>query len=279
MSELAAPGRASRVAVHVVISLVCLFVAIPLLWMLITAFQPADRIGDLMVNPLALTGRNIIDAFNLEPVAHWLLNSIVIAAGITIGKLLISIPAAYAFACLRFRGRTALFALTVGTMIVPDVVTIIPNYVLMAKLHWLNTYQGVIVPMLAFTAFYVFLLRQAMLTIPPGLLDAARIDGAGSLRTLVHIVVPTIRPSIAVVSALAFLSAWNIYLWPLLVLNRSEAQTLPVGIEHFAAGAGSAGQWGPLMVVGVLSVLPPLLVFVFAQKAIIGTLVDSGIKE
>jgi ABC-type glycerol-3-phosphate transport system permease component len=174
--------------------------------------RPQDPRRDLLSPELRLlptdpTLRNFLDAFKLQPVGAWLLNSVLIAGAIAVGKLLVSLPAAYAFARYRFRGRSVLFALVVGTMIVPDVITIVPNYVLVARLDWINTPQGAVVPMVAFTGFYVFLLRQAMLAIPQEIFDAARVDGANAWTILWRVAFPLVRPAVAVVAVLSFLSA------------------------------------------------------------------------
>jgi multiple sugar transport system permease protein/sn-glycerol 3-phosphate transport system permease protein len=269
------------VALHAVLILLCLLTAFPLLWMLSTALKPLDEIfaRDLRLIPSNPTLENFPEAFRLQPVGRWLLNSVVVAVAITIGKLALSVPAAYAFARFRFFGRNLLFALVVGTMIVPDVITIVPNYVLVARFDWINTPQGVIVPMVAFTGFYVFLLRQALLSLPQELFDAARVDGAGEWTILWRVALPLVRPAVAVVAVLSFLSAWNLYLWPLLVLSDTEAQTLTVGMRYFAQSLEmGTPTWGALMAVATLAILPPLLLYVLAQKAIISAFVESGFK-
>lgn len=272
------------IAIHLVLLVLCLLTAFPLFWMLSTAFKaPGDIFtSELHLIPTEPTLENFPEAFRLQPVGRWLLNSVLIATAITAGKLLVSIPAAYAFARLRFYGKNLLFALVVGTMIVPDIITIVPNYITVANFSWINTPQGVIVPMIAFTGFYVFLLRQAMITLPQELFDAAKIDGAGEIALLTRIALPLVRPTVAVVTILSFLQAWNLYLWPLLVLGDREAKTLTVGMEFFVAGAstgaGGIQQWGALMATATLAMLPPLLLYIVAQKAIISAFVESGVK-
>lgn len=272
---------AGKVGLHLVVVALCVLTVFPLFWMVSTAFKPPQEIftPGLRLIPARPTLENFPDAFRFQPVGLWFVNSVVVATAITAGRLLVSITAAYAFARYRFAGRNALFALVVGTMIVPDVITIVPNYILIAKLDWLNTPQGAIVPMVAFTGFYVFLLRQAMLAVPQEILDAARVDGAGSLTILWRVVLPLVRPTVAVVAILSFLQAWNLYLWPLLVLGDVEAKTLTVGMQYFVGDQfGGEQQWGPLMATATLAILPPLLLYVVAQKAIISAFVESGVK-
>ncbi|CAN0512455.1 unnamed protein product, partial [Phaeothamnion confervicola] len=166
---------------------------------------------------------------------HWLWNSFGIAVLTTLGKLAISVPAAFAFSRLKFRGDKLLFAMVLATMIVPGVVTVVPNYVVVSRLGWLDTWTGVIIPSLPATAFYVFLLRQSMLTLPQDLIDAAKLDGSSTMQMLWQIVMPNVRPAIAVVMILSFLGAWNQYLWPLLVLNDFVSKTLATGMQFFTS--------------------------------------------
>lgn len=266
-------------ASHALVVGLCLLTVFPFAWVVATALAPAGELptgSDVLPSAVSLDGFR--QAFALAPVDRWLLNSVLLSAAITIGKLLISVPAAYAFACLEFRGRGLLFALVVGTMIVPDVVTLIPNYILISDLGWLDQPQAVVLPAVAFTGFYVFLLRQAMLSVPRAMIDAAIMDGASTLRVLANVVLPMVRPVVAVVAILAFLGAWNLYLWPQLVLTSDESKTLVVGLQAFAGGEGSANLWGPLMAMSLLAIVPPLLLFVIAQRAIVRTFTDAAVK-
>lgn len=280
-----APARrwsplAGRLLIHAVVILLCAATVFPLLWMLSTAFKGPKEIftTDIRLLPSGLHWQNFPDAFDFFPVANWFWNSFSIAVLTTAGKLLVSVPAAYAFARLRFRLSGLLFALVLGTMVVPFVVTVVPTYVVISRLDWVNTKQGVIVPSVAHTAFAVFLLRQYIRTLPQEILDAAKIDGAGVFQTLGSIVLPNIRPALAVVTILSFLSAWNQYLWPLLVLNDLNSKTLAVGMQFFASNSESSQLWGPMMATATLATLPPLLIYAFAQKQIIETFVTSGLK-
>ena len=280
-SKTLTPGvLAGKFAVHLVLLVLCVVTLFPLFWMFSTAFKGPKDIFTATIEllPPHPTWENFPKAFQLQPVGSWFINSGITAVAITLGKLLVSVPAAYAFARFRFRGQGVLFALVLGTMIVPYVSTIVPNYVTIAGFNWINTRQGVIIPSIAFTGFNVFLLRQYMLSLPQEVFDAARIDGAGPWTTLVRIVLPLVRPAVAAVTILSFLGAWNLYLWPLLVLNDTKAKTLAVGMQYFAANQESVQQWGPLMATAMLATLPPLVLYIFAQKAIISAFVTSGAK-
>ena len=272
--------RLGHAALHLLVILLCLLTVFPLFWMLSTAFKPATEVfrPGVQLIPDAPTLANFPEAFRVFPIGWWFVNSTVIAVATTLGKLAVSLPAAYAFTRLDFPGRRLCFSLVLGTMIVPFVVTVIPSYVFVAKLEWLNTRQGVIVPSIAHTAFYVFLLRQYILTLPQELFDAARIDGAGPWTILWRIVVPNVRPAIAVVTILAFLAAWNQYIWPLLILNDLDTKTLAVGMQFFARNSDSTQLWGAMMATATLATIPPLVLYALAQKRIISTFVTSGIK-
>lgn len=269
-----------RGVIHALLLVLCTLTLFPIFWMFSTAFKgPKDIFTPtIQLIPPHPTFANFPKAFQSQPMAAWFVNSGIIAIGITLGKLLVSVPAAYAFARFRFPGRNLLFALVLGTMIVPYVSTIVPNYLTIARFDWINTRQGVIIPSIAFTGFNIFLLRQYMLSLPQEIFDAARIDGANPVTTLVRVVLPLIRPAVAATTILSFLGAWNLYLWPLLVLNDTKAKTLAVGMQSFAANPESVQQWGPLMAAATLATLPPLVLYIVAQKAIISAFVTSGAK-
>lgn len=272
--------RIGKASLHALVIVLCFLTIFPFFWMLSTSFKQAGEVftRDIRLFPREPTLANFPDAFNYFPVAQWFWNSFGIAVLTTAGRILISLPAAFAFARLHFRFSKFLFATVLATMIVPGVVTIVPNYVLVSRLDWINTWQGVIIPSLPATAFYVFLLRQSILGLPQDLIDAARVDGASTWQMLWQIVLPNVRPAVAVVTILSFLGAWNQYLWPLLILNDLESKTLAIGMQFFSSNAESAQLWGPMMATATLATLPPLILYALAQKQIISTFVTSGIK-
>jgi len=273
-------SRDGRTALsHIVAVLLCLLTLGPVVWLFLTAFNIPSLLSSAGRAPAGGLFSNFTRAIELAPVGNWFAQSLFIALAIAAGKVLISVPAAYALALLRFRGRKSLFVVVVGTMIIPDVITLIPNYIVVSRLGWLDTPQGVIVPMIAFTGFNVFLLRQSMKQVPRELVDAARLDGAGTMRVLWSIVLPLVRPTVVIVGVLSFLSAWNLYLWPQLVLTSEASKTLPVGLQGFAAGQGQANEWGPMMAIGVVAVSLPLVIFVFAQRFLISVLAGASTRE
>lgn len=272
--------RLGRGVLHLLVIVLCAITLFPMLWMLSTSFKIPTEVftRNIQILPHTPTLSNYPDAFAYFPVGNWFWNSLLIAVVTTAGKLVISVPAAFAFARLRFRGNNLCFAAVLGTMIVPAVVTYVPNYVLVSRLDWINTDWGVIVPSLASCAFYIFLIRQYIRTLPQEILDAAKIDGASTWKTLWHIVLPNVRPAVAVVTILSFLHSWNQYTWPLLVLDDMKSKTLALGMQVFSSNSESAQLWGPMMATAVLATVPPLLIYIFAQKQIISTFVASGLK-
>ena len=285
--EAAAP--AARVAAraprgpwlaHAALVLLSLAMLAPLVWMLRTAFTPSDEVfrATLALLPERVTLANFPLAFRLHPVALWLVNSVVVAGAITLGKLALAVPAAFAFAHLRFKGRGALFALIVGTMTVPYVVTLIPVYLAVVRVGLYDTQAGVVLPSIAFCGFAIFFLRQAFLVLPQELFDAAALDGAGPWRMLWSVALPNVLPAIASLAVLSFLGAWNLYLWPHLILDDHARKTLSIGIKLFATVQEQEQQWGALMAAALAGVVPVLVVFVAAQRYLIAAFVSSGVK-
>lgn len=268
----------SKVFVHILIIASCLLTIFPLLWMVSTSLKAPDDIftPTITLIPPRPTLGNYKAAWGLVPLGKYIRNSAVASVLIMTSQLLTSLLAAYAFARFKFRGREVLFALFLGTMIVPIHVIMIPNYILVSRLGWIDTLAALIMPQLS-SAFGVFMLRQHLLLLPNDLFDAAAIDGAGSWRALWQIVVPVMRPALSALAVLFFLNAWNQYFWPFLVLTKPEVQTIPLGLQRFASGeAGMA--WGPLMAVATTASLPALAAYMVAQRHIISSFVTSGLK-
>jgi ABC-type glycerol-3-phosphate transport system permease component len=208
------------------------------------------------------------------PVLTLLLNTGLMAACVAIGGLLISLLAAYAFGCWRFRGESVLFVLFMASWLVPFQVTMIPNYVLLSDLGWLDTLAGVIVPQLT-TAFAVLLLRQHMRSFPRELIDAARMDGLSSWATLWRVIVPNLRAPLAALGILLFVSTWNEYFWPLLVLRRPDS-VIQIGLQGFLSDAGN--DYGALMAAAGLLSLPIFLLYIVLQRQVIDAFVRSGLR-
>ena len=194
---------------------------------------------------------------------------------VTLGVLIVSICAAYAFMRWEFCGKNALFLLFLGTLLIPVQVTIIPNYLTLAQLGWLNTLPGLTIPQLA-TGLGIFYLRQQFNNFPKEVLDAGVIDGAGPLRMLWSVVLPNMRSVLAALAIILFIQTWNEYFWPLLVTRGLSSTTIQVGLQVFLQENSNA--WGALMAASVLSLMPVLVLYVLAQRQIIAAFVRSGIQ-
>jgi multiple sugar transport system permease protein len=217
------------------------------------------------------------DLFDLMPIDRMLLNSLVVALVGTAGQVLVSAMAAYAFARMEWRGRNTVFVLYLMTMMVPSQVTLIPLFILIRQLGWVNTYQGLILPGL-FSAFGTFLMRQAFLSLPRDLEEAAFMGGANHFTVFWRIILPLSKPAMATLSVLSFMQFWNSYLWPLFVARTEVYMTLPVGLAKLQGGPRALTQWNMVMAGAVITVLPILIAYVLAQKWFIRSVTLSGIK-
>lgn len=252
----------------IVISLVTLF---PLLWMLTSAFTPNDLIvqKSLRLWPEEITLSNFQIAAERFPIWWWLFNSVMTSGAITLGKLAISLPAGYAFARMKFKGRQFFFWTVIATMSFPTVLAIIPTYIAVVKMQAFDTYSAMILPSIPYIGFYVFYFRQSFRSLPDEMFEAARIDGCGIWKQFRDIALPNILPAIAALSVISFMGAWNIYLWGQLILEDTGRKTLTTGIAMFADVDGAQTPWGPLMATSLLSVLPVLGIFLLAQRYIV----------
>jgi multiple sugar transport system permease protein len=248
---------------------------IPVVWMILTALKtPADVAADPPTwIPETLRWANFSDAWNFAPFGRYLINSLVMAGGIAITQVATSALAAYAFARLRFRGREPLFYIYLGTLIIPPQVTVIPQFLIVRELGWVDSYAGLIIPQ-AFTAFGVFLLRQFFLGIPRELEDAARIDGASRWGCFWRIIVPLSGPALATLAVFAFMFHWNNLLWPLIVSNTDKTIPIVVGLTRFQGEHGT--DWQLLMAASVVATIPVLVAYFAAQRWFVQGIATSG---
>lgn len=282
-SAAAAPGgrarRARKLAVDLLVYVLLLIgvasVILPFVYMLASSFEGPVQLGQLtpqfLPNPFIWS--NYQQVWNDLPMARYFFNSAVVSLTITLGQLLTASMAAYAFARLRFRGRSSLFALYLGTLIIPSQVTLIPNYLIVRDIGWHNSYAGLIAPFVV-SVFSTFLLRQFFLTIPRDLEDAARIDGATHWQIYWRIIMPLSRSALATVVILTFLASWNNFLWPLVVVDSPDLRTIPLAVTAYQGQFSIA--WGPLMATAALSLAPVLIVYVLMQKYVIEGIALSG---
>jgi len=268
--------KAAWITLHVVIIAGAIIMFFPFLWTIITSISPG--VG-LTVTPALIPENPSLEAYGRlfaeRPFARVIANSFGLAAITTVVQLLTSSTAAYAFSRLPFKGRGAVFAVYLATMMIPLQVLIVPLFVELKNFNLLNTYVGALLPTFA-SAFGIFLLRQAVNQVPRELDEAATLDGAGHFRIFWTIILPNIRPALATLTIFAFMGSWNSFLWPLVVLRKPELQTLPIAL------AGLQGQyttdWDVIMAGSVVSILPMLALYIFAQKYVIQGVASSGIK-
>jgi multiple sugar transport system permease protein len=271
------PGRGRKVVLYALLALGTAFALLPMAWMITASLmQPGEANSFpprlLPREPTLEHYRTLFTRLNL---GRFLLNSLVVAGAVTSVSLVINSLAGYAFAKLRFRGRDRVFRLLTLGLVIPVQVSMLPLFLLMRELGFINTYWGVIIPGLA-SIFGIFLIRQYTLSLPDDLIDAARIDGAGEFRIYWSIVLPVIRPILATLAIWTFLSTWNDFMWPLIVLSDESMFTLPVALANLA---GERVLDTELMMAGsVLTVLPVLLVFLFLQRYYVEGITMGSVK-
>jgi len=269
---------AGTVVLHAVLYAIALITVAPFLWVLLASFKELSDI--LTYPPRWIPSRFILDnyvsAFQAAPFGRYYFNSIFVASTVTLGQLITCSLAAYAFARLRFRGRDILFYIFLGTMMIPGQVVMIPGFMVLHWLGWIDTYEALIVPGLA-SAFGTFLLRQFFLTIPRDLEDAASIDGCSRFGVLWRIILPLSRPALATLAIFTFMGVFNDFLWALIVVSSDNLKTVQLGLAIFRDRYQT--DWGQLMAASVTATLPILTVFFFAQKYFIKGITLSGLKD
>ena len=258
--------------------LVTLVVGIPVYWMIIGAFKVNQEVYRIPPTwfPTDPTITNFPRAWSAAPFGRYYINTIITTIFGSGFEIFFAVTSAYAFVFLRFPKREWLFLILLAALMVPNQVTILPNYLTVAGLGWINTYQGIIVPG-ASVAYGTFLLRQYYRTLPVEIMDAAKVDGAGHLRTMVAIVVPLAKPAIISFGLLSVVAKWNDFLWPLLVTNTRDMRVLPIGIYWLMVEEGTI-EWGLVMAGTLFVVLPVLLVFLYAQQYIVEGIAAGAVK-
>lgn len=284
MARLKIPG--SRSLGYVGFAVVILIMGLPLFWMLsgsLKAQQEIYNAGQWL--PSTFLWGNYGDAWNTVPFGRFYINSIIITLGGAGLEIFCGVLCAYAFAFLKFPGKNILFLFVLASLMVPSQVVIIPNFRLMA-IHvqewfnlddnWVNTYQGVILPGAA-TAFGTFLMRQGFMGLPRDVMDAAKVDGAGHIRTMMEVMLPMAKPIVITFALISIVSKWNEYLWPLIITNTLEMRPITVGLRFLSDAEGN-NNWGVIMAGTTLVVLPMLVVYTFLQRYIIDGLTAGATK-
>lgn len=274
------PGSIERAVLMALILAIAVIAAFPIVWMVLSSLKTPQE--SMQVPPVWLPRTPNFSAFSevadVIDAGRAMVNSAIIATVTTAGVLTTSLMAGYAFAKYRFRGRNMLFALLVGTMFLPPIVTLIPLYRLVSEIGLNGSLAGVILPNLA-NAFGIFLMRQFIAGVPDDLLDAARVDGASELRIVFAVVAPAVAPAIAALTLFAFVYQWNTYLWPLTVLQgNTDNYPIVLSLGRLLSYNRGAMNTGLVMAGATLAVLPPLCLFVFLQKFFVDSIVSSGVK-
>lgn len=263
--------------IYILLVIGAVLMLLPFIWMLSTSLKSPNEVMVMPPKwiPSILKWGNYADAWKAAPFGRYLLNSIIVAVFSTAGELLTTILAAYAFSSVDFFGRDVLFAVLLGTMMVPGEVLIIPNFVTIVNLNWMNHYQGLIVPWCA-SIFSIFLLRQFFFDIPKELNYAARVDGCRNFRYLWSVMVPLSKPALITVGLLKIIGSWNDFMWPLIATNSDSMRTLPVGLTAFSTETGV--QYELLMAASTMIILPMIILFLVLQNYVINGVSRVGIK-
>jgi multiple sugar transport system permease protein len=268
--------RAARTVLYAILIVGLLAVVGPFLWMLLSSVKPEAEIRDVTLLPETWTLENYRSLFNTLDFPKFFANSVIVALLVTAGNLVFCSALGYALAKLPFPGRRVVFLLVLGTLMVPGMVTFVPQFVLVSNMGLTNTYAGLVLPFLA-GPFGVFLMRQFLLSIPDDLLEAARVDGAGEFRIFWRIVLPLCRPALATLGILTFISSWNNFLWPLVVATTEDRYTLPVALALYSVGQNRI-NFGLLLAGAVVVVVPALIVFLVLQRSFLRGIATTGLK-
>ncbi len=256
------PGtrRHGTTVVFLVLVAVACVMLLPFYWMVSSSLRTMENMFALPIQwiPDPVNWRSYVLAWQAQDFGRYFLNSGFVAVAITLSNLLLCSLAGYSLTKFHFRGQQGMFILILSTMMLPLEVTMVPLFLIVKQLDWANTYQGLIVPFLV-DGFGVFLMRQYMLSIPKDLIDSARIDGASELRIFWMIILPLAKPALVALAVFTFREAWDMYIWPLIIITRDSLRTLPLGIS--------------------LGTLPMILLFFFLQRAFIQGIAATGLKE
>jgi len=267
-----------RVLLYLALAIVGLAAIIPVYWLISSSVKPSAEIFVFPPKwiPSSFHWQNFVDAWNSAPFGRMYINSFIVTTVGALGEICVAILSSYAFVFLRFPKKNLIFGIFLGAMMVPGTVVLLPNYMTVAQLGWVNSYAGIIVPGFG-SVFAMFLLRQHMMTLPHEINEAARVDGAGHLRTLWSIVLPLSRPMVVTVMIVSLVTKWNDFIWPLIVTNTDSMRVLPVGLLMLKSDEGYV-NWGAVMAATCFVVIPVLIVFFFAQRHIVAGLTQGATK-
>lgn len=269
--------KLKKAIIYISLTIAALTFLYPFYWMIVASLLPESQIGELVLIPGKLTFSNYLTMFSKIPIFRSLLNSTIVAVFSTSGILVFGSMVGYALAKMNFKGRDTLFFVIIFTMTIPFQITLIPNYILMVKFGWVDSFAALIIPALN-SAFAIIMFRQIFQSIPNDLINAARVDGCGDIRIIFQILWPNIIPTIITVSIITFMASWNDVLWPLIVIRDEQLMTMPQLVTLFAVGGRSDAQLGVKLASSVLLALPVIIVYLIFQKHFIRSMASSGIK-
>jgi ABC-type glycerol-3-phosphate transport system permease component len=250
----------------------------PFIWMLTASVTPENQIGNLTFIPTHLTFNSYVQMLGKIPIGRAFFNSIVVSSAVTFGVLVFGSMVGYALSRLEFKGRNLIFYIIIFTMTLPFQITLIPQYIIMVKFGWVDTYWALIVPYLM-NALGIIMFRQYFKSIPQDLIDAARLDGCGEIKIIFKILWPNSIPALVTIGIITFMASWNEVLWPLIVIRDSKLMTMPQLVTLFAVGGAAESQLGVKLAAATMLAMPIVLAYLFFQKYFIQSMASTGLKE
>jgi ABC-type glycerol-3-phosphate transport system permease component len=273
-------NRLERGVSHIILILFVILILLPIYWMLVSAVETNDNIFSPRFHllPLNVDWGNFVQAWRAEPFGIFFVNSIVSNLLIVFFQVITSSMAAYALAFTEFKAKKTIFFLILMAMMIPMQATFIPVYIMLSKVHLINTYGALVIPFIG-SAFGIFLLRQGFVSVPKEMVQAARIDGASEFRILWSIVLPNVKPAIVTLVLLNFVFHYNSLFWPLVTTNSTNMRVIPVALSYFLSqDAGQQLQWNLLMAADLFSIVPVIAIFLFGQKYIVKGVANTSLK-
>ncbi len=267
--------RMYRALIYAVLTLGALIALAPFLWMILTSLKSYGEVATRAVLPARLRLSNFVEAWNRAPFARYFANSILVSLSTVAGVLATSVLAAYAFSWLDFPGKDLVFTAFLATMMIPGQILLIPNFLTITRLGWVDTYWAQIIPWIA-SVFNIFLLRQFFAVIPKDLYDAAVLDGCGHFRYLTKVILPLSKPVLITVGLNTFLGSWNALQWPLIVTRSESMRPIQVGLSYFLTESGTDTHL--MMAAATMTILPIVIMYIFAQKQFMEGISTSGLK-
>ena len=267
-----------KILMYAVLLIAAISFIYPFIWMIGASLAPMNEIGTMNLFPSHPTFSNFKTMLAKIPIARSLFNSLFVALSTTFLVLITASTVGYALAKMKFKGRQLIFYVIVFTMSLPFQITLIPNYITMINLHFVDTFLALIIPF-SVSAFAILMFRQAFQGLPQALIDAARLDGCNELGIIFRILWPNIKPTIITVAILVFIGSWNEVLWPLIVIRNENLMTMPQLVTLFAVGGRADAQLGVKIAAAMLLALPVMIAFLFFQKYFIQSMASTGLKD